>query len=76
MIKILKEGQKPKLQKMIHKTTCEICNCEFEFTLDECLSIEKRINGDVTIKCPCCGTIIKCSRLDTVGRESVDEQDN
>ena len=76
MIKILKEGQKPKFTEMIYKTFCDDCYCEFEFTLDECLSIEKRIGGDMLIKCPCCNNVIKCSRLDAIERESVNEQDN
>lgn len=76
MIKILKEGQKPKFPKMIYKTTCKVCYCEFEFTIEDCLSLERRIGGDMLIKCPCCNNIIKCSSLDAIERESTNEQDN
>lgn len=76
MIKILKEGKKPKLPKMIYRTSCKLCDCEFEFTLNECLSIEKRIDGYMIIKCPCCSNAIKCSRLNTIQRESVDKQED
>lgn len=54
MIKIIKEGQVPKPKKYIYKETCGECKCEFEFEIEDCISIEKRIDGIMTIDCPCC----------------------
>lgn len=58
MIKIIKNGEKPKKYKTIYKDVCGICNCEFEFELSDCTDVvtEKKIDGKTRafIKCPCC----------------------
>lgn len=54
MIKITKEGKIKNHYIMIYNAECPMCHCEFEFTLDECNSVERRINGNVTINCPYC----------------------
>lgn len=58
MIKIIKEGIKPKKYKDIYSHTCTNCTCEFEFEEDDCTSVrhEKHIDGAYTgyIKCPFC----------------------
>lgn len=54
MIKILKEGKIPKTVKVIYKTTCPRCDCEFEFETSDCKMIEKRLNGNMTVECPYC----------------------
>lgn len=54
MIKILKEGHlKPEVEE-VYTTTCPICECEFEFTLEDCISIEKTPNGRISVECPYC----------------------
>ena len=54
MIKILKEGVIPKPKRIIYKATCNYCGCEFEFETEDCLFIERRLNGNIVIDCPCC----------------------
>ena len=54
MIKILKEGKIPKPKKYIYIEICNNCGCEFEFEKEDCIAIERRIDGMMTINCPCC----------------------
>lgn len=54
MIKIIKDGKKPVKTKTIWCFKCPDCNCEFECELEDFKSIEKRIDGDKVIDCPCC----------------------
>ena len=54
MIKVLKEGVIPTPKRIIYKATCSYCKCEFEFEADDCLLIEKRLDGNVVVDCPCC----------------------
>lgn len=58
MIKIIKEGIKPKNYKKIYKLTCNICSCEFEFEESDCFNVrrEKCIDGEHRgeVDCPCC----------------------
>ena len=54
MIKIIKEGKIPKPKKYIYKEKCSVCGCEFEFEIEDCIAIERRINGFMTVDCPCC----------------------
>lgn len=54
MIKILKEGKKPKPTKVIYKTTCSNCGCVFEFEVEDIKYQEKHLNGKMTVECPCC----------------------
>ena len=58
MIKIIKEGIKPKNYKRIYNLTCNRCICEFEFEESDCFNVrrEKHIDGEHKgeIACPCC----------------------
>ena len=64
MIKIIKQGKKPKQTKAIYKTTCSVCGCEFEFELEDCDKLEKSLNGNLYLYCPCCGEAI-CNKRDS-----------
>lgn len=59
MIKIIKNGVKPKNYKKIYNLTCARCQCEFEFEESDCANVrhEKHIDGEYRgeINCPCCG---------------------
>lgn len=66
MVKIIKEGKIPTSYLTIYKTECSRCNCVFEFTLDECTSMERRLDGDVTIECPCCHNSVRINRNNLV----------
>lgn len=48
--------------KIIYKSACLYCGCEFEFELEECYSVEKCLDGNVKIQCPNCGVVIKAKR--------------
>lgn len=54
MIRILKEGNLPKTEKVIYRATCLYCDCQFEFDIDDCKEIERRLDGYMIIECPCC----------------------
>ena len=58
MIRIIKEGVKPKKYKYIYSLTCTNCTCEFEFEESDCTAVrhEKRIDGEHRgeIDCPFC----------------------
>lgn len=58
MIRIIKDGVKPKKYKKIYNLTCENCHCEFEFEESDCSKVrhEKRIDGEYRgeISCPFC----------------------
>lgn len=75
MIKILKEGIVPKPKRIIYKTTCENCHCEFEFEIEDCLFIEKRMNGNVVVDCPCCNKHVNCKH-ESLSFKEVDENSN
>jgi len=62
MIKILKEGNLPKNKKIIYRKDCNNCGCQFEFELEDCLSIERCLDGKITIQCPCCKQLITANR--------------
>lgn len=73
MIKILKEGKIPKPTKVIYKTTCKHCGCEFEFEVDDCKKIERTPGGDMTVECPYCHIDITQARFRFVNRIECDE---
>ena len=61
MIKIIKPG------KVIHRATCNACECEFEYDKGDLYNIEEVVDdhGGIThmgyrwsIICPCCKTIV------------------
>ena len=54
MIKILKDGVKPKTIKVIYKTSCQHCGCIFEFETEDIKSQERHPGGNITVECPCC----------------------
>lgn len=54
MISVVKDGKKLVKTKTIWCFTCPDCDCEFECGLEDFKSIEKRIDGDRVIVCPCC----------------------
>lgn len=54
MINILRPGNFEPETEIVYTTTCPVCRCEFEFTLKDCIIIEKRPNGNISVKCPCC----------------------
>ena len=54
MIKIIKQGKKPKYYKTIYFIKCPNCGCEFECEYSD-LTIERKINDNKrSINCPCC----------------------
>ena len=55
MVKIIKEGRKPKKTKTIYTIICPDCRCEFECELSDFKRIERTLNGGKYIDCPCCG---------------------
>ena len=58
MIKIIKDGVKPKRARAFYKATCNWCGCEFVFEHVDFFALEKRPNGNATIICPYCGNNI------------------
>ena len=64
MIKIIKQGKKPKKYKTIYIITCPDCGCEFECELEDLKLIERTLNGDRVIKCPCCEKELYIKHLD------------
>ena len=58
-IKIIKEGRK---QKEVYETTCEKCDCIFEYNIED-VEKSKNIHGHLMqwIKCPCCGNLLYIS---------------
>ena len=69
MIKILKYGVVPKPKRIIYKTTCNYCKCEFEFEANDCLFLERGINGNIVVDCPCCNNHVNCKRESLSFRE-------
>lgn len=55
MIVIKKPGKKPKKYKTIYEIECTKCGCVFECEDSDFTSIERKLDGKVSIKCPCCG---------------------
>lgn len=61
MINVIKHGKKEKeVQVSIFRIICPNCNCEFEFTRNDAISLVKGINLDNyaplgTVICPDCG---------------------
>ncbi|MBP5470046.1 MAG: hypothetical protein J6Z11_12470 [Candidatus Riflebacteria bacterium] len=75
MIKIIKNGVKPKPTRIIYKATCPHCGCIFEFEVSD-LTIEKTLNGRRTITCPCCEMVLDIAyieNLSTREEEIIDE---
>lgn len=62
MIKIIKEGIKPKKMKTIWYFICPECGCEFECDLDDFETLEKKLEGDKSIHCPCCNNELHTNR--------------
>ena len=65
MIKIIKDGKKPKPKRTIYKITCPYCGCIFEFDTSD-LTIEKTPNGKRTIACPCCGRVLDIAYIENI----------
>lgn len=60
MIKILKDGERPKEYKTIFKTTCYKCMCEFEFEREDCDYLDRNIDWwYIQITCPCCKRVLQ-----------------
>ena len=74
MIKILKNGVIKKPTKTIFTAECSYCCCEFEFEVEDVLTMEKSINGIIEIRCPYCGRIVCVPRLDVKTREEEVEE--
>lgn len=75
MIKIIKDGKKPKPKRIIYKVTCPHCGCIFEFEVSD-LTIEKTPNGRRTIACPCCDRVLYIAYVENIStreEEIVDE---
>lgn len=49
--------------------TCNYCGCTFEFELEDCKKVEKRLNGKIYIECPTCKTLISNNRDYFASRE-------
>lgn len=75
MIKILKEGTHPKPKRIIYKTECQYCHCEFEFETEDCLFVEKRMNGNVVVDCPCCNKHVN-RKHDSLSFREAEENSN
>lgn len=57
MIKIKKQGIKPKRYKYIYTIECNQCGCVFECEVQDFDIITKDIQNPMgTIECPCCNT--------------------
>ena len=54
MIRIIKDGKRPEKKKTIWAFICPECSCQFECEIEDFAKIEKRLNGDKSIYCPCC----------------------
>ena len=46
-------------QKHIYKFVCPHCGCEFNCTIVELHTIERRLNGKITALCPECRTEVE-----------------
>lgn len=68
MINILKQGTLPPITKIIYKTVCNKCGCEFEFDVEDAM-VERRPNGNMSVKCPHCEHLIKNKRDSFESRE-------
>lgn len=64
MIKIIKQGKKTKKYKTIYIITCPDCECEFECELSDFIKVEKRLDGDRIVRCPCCEKELHTKFLD------------
>lgn len=62
MINVIKHGVKPEDQRLIYIYECSKCGCEFEFELEDCLYVEKRLDGCVGFKCPECNEMFNIKR--------------
>lgn len=73
MRRIIKPGKDLKKEHLIYTTTCPVCGCVFEFEDEDCLRIERCLNGRVTIACPHCNAEFKVRRSECESRtESMD----
>ena len=73
MIKIIKNGVKPKKMKTIWTFKCPVCGCEFECELDDFKTLEKKLEGDKSVNCPCCNTELHTNRNKYTIREEEDK---
>lgn len=61
MINVIRHGKREKeVQISVYRIVCSNCDCEFEFTRDDAVSLVKGMNLDEharlgTITCPDCG---------------------
>ena len=60
MINILKPGVTSPIIKTIYKASCSKCGCEFEFDIEDTHDFAP--SGNMSIKCPQCGHLIKNKR--------------
>lgn len=77
MRRIIKPGKDlNKKERLIYTTTCPVCGCVFEFEDEDCLTIERCLNGRVTIACPHCNAEFKVRRSECESRKkSISEQE-
>lgn len=75
MISVIKHGILPENQVYIFKKECPHCSCVFEFELEDCIKIEKRLDGFMTVVCPDCGRELKVSR-DTLNYRIISKGNN
>lgn len=69
MRRIIKPGKDlNKKERLIYTTTCPVCGCVFEFEDEDCLTIERCLNGRVTIACPHCNAEFKVRRTECESR--------
>lgn len=81
MIKIIKNGVKPKKYKYIYFQTCPSCTCKFEFEKSDCTNIrnEKCTGGEDIgeISCPFCSeSLVIDFRTTKHKKEEITEEQN
>ncbi len=69
MRRIIKPGKDlNKKEHLIYTTTCPVCGCVFEFEDEDCLTIERCLNGRVIIACPHCNAEFRVRRTECESR--------
>lgn len=69
MRRIIKPGKDlNKKEHLIYTTTCPICGCVYEFEDEDCIRIERCLNGRVTVVCPHCNAEHKVRRSECESR--------
>jgi len=73
MINVIKHGVKPEDQRLIYIYECPSCGCKFEFELEDCIYVEKCLDGRVGFKCPECNKSFDVKRNILMHRAATQE---